>query len=76
MKTVFVVGHAFDCLPGHVTIGKTNSGFNMRVAVARAVADVLSDERLKHKQIGEFKMTVVVIADRGGDDGTQQPRHR
>jgi len=60
---VQVLAHAFDGMPGHVTISKSGEGYNLRVATSRAVEDVLSDERLKHKRIGEFKMSVVVVKD-------------
>jgi hypothetical protein len=60
MKTVQVLGHAFDCLPGHVTIAGKGSGTNVRAATKAAVDNMLSDERLNHKRIGNFKMTVVV----------------
>lgn len=63
MKVVTVLAYDFDCLPGHVRISKRDEGFNLRVAVSRAVQAVLSDEQLKHKQIGDFKMSVVVVKD-------------
>lgn len=64
MKTVQVVGHAFDCLPGHVTISGRGSGSSVRVAVKKAIERMFEDDRLYRKQIGDFKMTAVVIADR------------
>ena len=68
MKTVSIVAHAFDCLPGHVTITARGSGGNLRVAVSRAVQDVMSDDRLKWKKVSDFKMSVVVISDKKVND--------
>jgi len=64
MKTVSVVAHAFDCLPGHVTITARGSGGNLRVAVSRAVNVLLSDTRLRQKRVSDFKMSIVVISDK------------
>jgi len=63
MKTVHVIGYQFDALPAHIKIPARGTGYNLRVAVTRAVDNLLSDDKLKHKQIGDFKMSVVVIAD-------------
>jgi hypothetical protein len=63
MKTVNVVAHSFDCLPGHVTVAAKAKGGNVRVATARAVGLVFLDERLRRKQISDFKLSVVVISD-------------
>jgi len=63
-KSVQVIGHAFDCLPGHVTIAGRGSAYSVRVATIRAVAAMFADSRLFRKQIGDFKMSIVVIADR------------
>jgi hypothetical protein len=70
-KTVQVVGHQFDAVAAHVTVAARGSGGNLRIAVTRAIGALLSDPRLKHRQIGEFKMSVVVISDRaiGGGEG-------
>ncbi len=62
MKTVQVIGHAFDCLPGHVTIQGQGSGGNVRIATMRAVSVMFCDSKLRHKQISDFKISVVVIA--------------
>jgi hypothetical protein len=64
MKTVSIMAHAFDCLAAHVTITGRGTGGNIRTATARAVQSVLKDPRLSRKQIGDFKMTVVVIGDK------------
>ena len=69
MKTVSVVAHAFDCLPAHVTITAKESGFNLRVATARAVSAVLSDKKLRKKHVNDFKISVVVIANRIEENG-------
>lgn len=61
IKTVHVLAHGFDCLPGHVTIGAYGSGSNLRAAVIHGVREALKDKRLSRKRIGEFKMSVVVI---------------
>ena len=63
MKRVSVLAHQFDAVPGHITIRATGEGTNLCVAVKRAVDLVLHDRCLRHKQIGEFKMNVVVITD-------------
>jgi hypothetical protein len=64
MKTVSVVAHAFDCLPGHVTINGRGSGRTLHTAVCRAVASSLRDRRLRWKHVNDFKLQVVVIADK------------
>lgn len=64
MKTVQIVGHAFDCLPGHITIAARGTGSNVRVAICDAVRDMFSDKRLHRKRVGDFKLSVVVIADK------------
>jgi hypothetical protein len=56
MKTVSVVAHAFDCLPGHVTLNGRGSGRNLRTAVCRAVASTLRDRRLRWKHVNDFKL--------------------
>src|SRR5712671_1468613 len=48
-KTVQVLGHEFDCLPGHVTIAGKGIGANLRVATQRAVATMLADPRRGHE---------------------------
>ena len=68
MKRVSVLAHQFDAVPAHVTIRATGDGTNLCVAVKRAVDTILHDRCLRHKQIGEFKMTVVVIAEKKGEN--------
>lgn len=63
-KSVQVIGHAFDCLPGHITIAGRGSGSSLRVAVREAISKMLADPRLRRKHVNDFKMSVVVIADR------------
>lgn len=63
IKTVQVLGHEFDSLPAHVTIAGRGCGHNLRVATIRAVSQMLDDRRLRHKQTGTFKLSVVVIAE-------------
>jgi hypothetical protein len=60
-KTVSVLAHEFDCLPGHVTTRATGEGGTLRVATMRAVSNLLDDPRLRGKRIGEFKLNVVVL---------------
>lgn len=60
MKAVQVVGHAFDCVPGHVTITSRGTGTNLKIAIGRAVKSMLKDPRLLRKRVHEFKMAVVV----------------
>ena len=67
-KTVQVLGHQFDALPAHVTVAGKGTGYNLRVATIRAVQNMMDDPRLRHKQIGEFKISVVVISDRAQQD--------
>ena len=64
MKTVSVIGHSFDCLPGHVTISGRGTGSNVRTAVCHAVRVMFGDKRLHRKHVGDLKLSVVVIADR------------
>lgn len=63
-KTVQILGHAFDCLPGHVTIPARGEGGTVRIATMRAVSSLFDDQRLRHKQIGDFKLSVVVVRDK------------
>lgn len=67
MKTVRVVGYQFDALPAHITILGRGEGTNLRIAVTRAVGNMLADKKLKHKQIGDFKMSAVVVGNGGGN---------
>jgi hypothetical protein len=64
VKTVSVVAHAFDCLPGHVTVNGRGTGSTLRSATCDAIRDLLKDQRLRRKHINDFKLQVVVIADR------------
>jgi hypothetical protein len=68
MKTVNVVAHAFDSLPGHVTISVRGRGFNLRAALCDAIREMFKDERLRRKRIDDFKLSVVVLTDREKDD--------
>jgi hypothetical protein len=61
LKTVAVHAHEFDCLPGHVSIVYRDSGYNLRVAVRRAVESILSDRQLRGRRVKSFKMSVVVL---------------
>ena len=61
MKLVQVVGHKFDCLPGHVTIGGRGSGSSLRTAVCDAIRNMFADQRLNRKHINDFKLSVVVL---------------
>lgn len=63
MKTVSAIGHAFDCLPGHVTVTARGTGSNVRVAICDAIRVMFTDKRLYRKRIGDFKLSIVVIAD-------------
>lgn len=63
-KCVHVLGHAFDCLPGHMMIAARGHGSSVRVATREAVNSLFSDPRLRRKHVGNFKMSVVVIADK------------
>ena len=63
MKTVSLIGHAFDCLPGHVTISARGTGSHVRTAVCDAVRTMFLDKRLHRKRVGDFKLSVVVISD-------------
>lgn len=62
LKAVHVIGYNFDCLAGHVQIIGRGEASNLRAAVRRAVDAILRDPKLRHKQIGEFKLSVVTIA--------------
>ena len=68
MKTVHVEGHAFDCLPGHVTVTGRGVGSNVRIALIRAVGSMFSDDRLRRKRVRDFKMSV-----RGGRRAQGRP---
>ena len=60
MKHVEVVGFQFDSLPGHVTLSGRGEGTTLRIAVMRAVADMLHSDRVKHKRVSSFKIGVAV----------------
>jgi hypothetical protein len=60
MKNVYIRAHEFNCLPGHIEVSAKGQGANLRVALQRAMGMLVRDARLKHKQVGEFKMNVVV----------------
>jgi hypothetical protein len=60
VKHVEVVGFQFNNLPGHVTLTGRGEGSTLRIAVMRRVADMLHSDRIKHKRVGSFKMTVAV----------------
>jgi len=61
LKTVSVVAHAFDCLPGHIQISGRGEGKQLRSAMFRAVSQVLRDPRLRWKHVNDFKMQIVVM---------------
>lgn len=61
MKRVSILGYQFDALPSHTTIRAEGEGCNLRVALTRAVGVLMSDHRLRHKHIGELKISVVVM---------------
>lgn len=67
MKVVEIVGHEFDCLPGHVMIDGRGVGSSLRTAVCDAIRNMFSDRRLHHKRISEFKLSVIVLSDRKGE---------
>jgi hypothetical protein len=62
-KNVTVLGYQFDCLPAHVTIPARGDGGSVRIATMRAVSNMLDDQRLRRKQISDFKISVVVLPD-------------
>ena len=61
VKTVHLVGHSFDCLPGHVTIAVTGSGSTLQSATCDAVRSLFADEKLNRKRIASFKISLVVV---------------
>lgn len=63
MKNVTIVGHAFDCLPGHKFLAESGSGSSLRVACAVALRKLLSRQELRRKHVGSFKLAVTVNAD-------------
>jgi len=68
-KTVQVLGHEFDGCAAHVTVAGKGVGHTLRVATQRAIENMFRDPRLRHKQIGTFKLSVVVIAERKAEPG-------
>jgi hypothetical protein len=62
-KNVTVLGYQFDCLPAHITIPARGHGSSssVRIATQRAISKMLTDQRLRRKQIGDFKISVVVL---------------
>ena len=63
MKTVHIVGHEFDALPGHIQITGRGTGSNLRAASCNALRDMFKDSRLRHKRVGSFKLSAVVVAE-------------
>ena len=59
MKTVEIVGHSFDCLPGHVSVCARGQGSSLRVALCDAVRAIFDDPRLLRKRVHSFKLAVV-----------------
>jgi len=64
VKLVNIIGHEFDALPGHVTVSGRGSGSSLRTATCDALRDLLKNTKLHRKNIGSFKLSVVVIANR------------
>jgi hypothetical protein len=60
MKIVQIVGHAFDSLPGHITIPARGTGSNAH-GMCHAVRVLFSDKRLHRKRIHNFKLSVVIV---------------
>jgi hypothetical protein len=63
MKIVSIVGHSFDCLPGHITISARGTGSSLRTAICDAVREMFNDSRLHRKHIKDFKISIAVAAD-------------
>ena len=59
-KVVTVTGHAFDTLPGHITLTTRGQGSSTRVAAMRAIDNLLSSRELKGKRVRSFKIGVVI----------------
>lgn len=62
-KTVQVLGHEFDACPAYTTVAGKGSGSSLSIAVRRAIDNMFADPRLHHRQIGTFKLSVVVTAE-------------
>jgi hypothetical protein len=75
IKTVNIVGHEFDALPGHVVVNGRGSGSNLRSATCAALRAMLKDQRLRGRHIGSFKLSVVVIAERAHEPESQTSKH-
>jgi hypothetical protein len=75
-KIAAVEGREFCCLPGHVTLRGRGIGSSLRVAVVRAVQNMLSDRQLRRKHVvGGFKLSVVVTDNNGArTPGKPSPR--
>ena len=64
MKTVFVVGSRFNCLPGHVALAGVGKAATLRVALQRAVAAMLQHKQLKHRRPESFFIGVTVSTEK------------
>lgn len=60
-KTVTLVAYDFNCLPGHVRIEGRGTGSSLRIAAVRAMDAIFSDERVKRRQVGDFRINGVAI---------------
>ncbi len=63
MKTVQIVAHSFDCLPSDVSITRRGTGTTIQVATVAAIRDMFRSDKLRHKRINDFKISLVVLAD-------------
>lgn len=60
MKSVTIMAHEFDCLPGHVVVTARGNGSNARVATAKAFKSLYKAPELKRRHLKSFKATVVI----------------
>jgi hypothetical protein len=60
VKTVTIVGHTFDCLPGHLQITARGEGSSVRIAAQRAIKNLLKHDSIRRRRVNSFKLSVVI----------------
>ena len=66
MKKVIATAYQFDSLPGHVMVSAAGEGLKIKVAIQRAVEQIMQDPRVRGRHINSFKLAVVVSKATGG----------
>lgn len=68
MKSVAVMGHKFDCLPGHVLVSGHGRASNLRVACQRAIGNMLASKQLRGRRVKFFHAIFTIHSNGKGSD--------